>query len=179
MTKKRYQPTPEEKRIVQRLSGLKVPTDVLRLAFINPKTNKPFSKKHFFTLFADELKHGAFRLKALIANGWYNALEQQQPWAIKIGLRNNFGLALEGGNTPMPVEDFSSFASDDTIKIRFVFPDKPEPVDITPAPQPNPYAGQPASDAPALEPPRSTTVDTGYPGLGPWRTDPDPKGWMR
>ena len=77
--RRRYQPT----KIVQRLSGMRVPTDFLRLAFINPETNKPFSKAHFFKLFRDELQHGSFRLKALIANGWYAALERQESWALK------------------------------------------------------------------------------------------------
>jgi len=63
-------------------------------------------------------------------------------------------------------------------------PDKPaKPVDLNPRPPeppPNPYQNAaPDLTKPALEPPRSTTVDTGYPGLGPWRTEPDPKGWMR
>jgi hypothetical protein len=160
MSKKRqrYQPTPEEKRIVSRLSGMKVPADILRLAFINPATNKPFCKAHFFRLFRKELKHGSFRLKALIANGWYTALENREPWAVKIGLRNNFGMALEGGNMPIPVEDFSSFASDDLIKITLVPGPGRDPIDLNPRPPApaaaNPYAGQPASDAPQIEPPR-------------------------
>jgi hypothetical protein len=54
------------------------------------------------------------------------------------------------------------------------------PTKTTSANAPSPYDGKPADPTrPQLEPPRSTTVDTGYPGLGPWRTEPDPKGWMR
>ena len=99
-------------------------------------------------------------------------------------MRNRFNWTFEGSQPPL--EAIGSFTSgEDRIAIKFVMPSKP-PVDITPPP-PAPPAAKPYSNAapdlskPALEPPRSTSIDTGYPGIGPWRTNgtPDPKGWMR
>jgi hypothetical protein len=79
----------------------------------------------------------------------------------------------------LPAEAIGSFADTPEMKITFVVPDK-EPVDITPpASTASPYEGAtPDLNRPALSKPTSRTVNPGH-GLGPWKTDRDPNGWIK
>jgi hypothetical protein len=135
------------------------------------------------------LAEGGARLKQLISSKYYEALREGRDWAIRAGLRQRFGWTFEGSQPPLPGVVDGSFA--DTPEIKIVFhagPGKPE-FDLTPpkpAPQPNPYAGQPASDAPQIEGPRPRVrTDSGAIYEAPREQPPsifdrgDPKGWMR
>jgi hypothetical protein len=166
--------------MVMALAGLRMSWDEMRQIVRNPHTDEPIAKATFARVFRRELAEGGARLKQLISSKYYEAPRKGRDWAIRAGLRNRFNWTFEGSQPPLP--EISNFASDSNIKIHFVYPTAkpPEVIDARPAPQPNPYAtAAPDLTKPALSPPRDTTVDTGYPGLGPWRTDPDPEGWMR
>jgi hypothetical protein len=164
--------------MVMALAGLRMSWDEMRQIVRNPHTDQPIAKATFARVFRRELAEGGARLKQLISSKYYEALREGRDWAIRAGLRNRYNWTFEGSQPPLP--EISNFASDDVIKIQFVMPSK-QPADITPpSPQPSRYEGQaPDFSKPALEPPRDRSVDTGYPGIGPWRTDRDPNGWMK
>jgi hypothetical protein len=179
---KSFKPTDAQRRAVSMLAALHVAHDEIRLVVINPHSQEPIAKTTLHRAFKKELAHSAAALKELIANKYFEKLEAGVDWAIRAGLRQRFGWTFEGSQPPLPDVISGSFA--DTPEIKIVFhpgPGQPE-FDITPpkpAPQPNPYSNAaPDLSKPAIEPPSHRTVDPGY-GLGPWRTDPDPKGWMR
>jgi hypothetical protein len=180
-----FKPTPEQRAMVATLAGLKCTWEELRSLVLHQDTGKPITKVCLHHHFKRELADGSAKVKALIGERFMQAVDRGEPWALRLGMRNRYGWVGAEGNQPLPVEDFSSFASDDLIKIKFVYPtDEPEPVDITPPPKPVPPATNPYSNAapdlskPAIEPPSHRTVDPGY-GLGPWRTNSDPTGWMK
>jgi hypothetical protein len=174
-----FQPTDAMRNVVSMLVGVKMSWDEIRQLILNPTTGEPISKTCLSRHFKRELAEGSSKIKALIAEKYFAALERDEPWAVRLGMKNRHGWALEGA---APLPDPGGFDGGE-IKIRFVMPSKPvEPVDLNPrppSPQPSPYEGaQPDLSKPALEPPRSRSVDPGH-GLGPWRVDPDPKGWMK
>jgi hypothetical protein len=143
---------------------------------------KPITKACLHKHFKRELADGGAKVKALIGQKFVEAVQRGEQWAIKLGMRNRYGWVGAEGSQPLPIDDFGASVSDDMIRIKFIMPDKQPVVDIKPpAPQPSPYEGQaPDLSKPALEPPRSTSIHTGYPGIGPWRTNSDPKtGWMK
>ena len=173
--------TADQKRMVMALAGLRMSWDEMRQIVRNPHTDQPIAKATFARVFRRELAEGGARLKQLISSKYYEALREGRDWAIRAGMRNRFNWTFEGSQPPLPIEG-DSFASDNNIRIQFVYPSQPPPPVIDAKPEPSPYEGQPADlSKPALEPPRNTSIDTGYPGIGPWRTNgtPDPKGWMR
>src|SRR6516162_8824646 len=119
------------------LAGLRMSWDEMRQIVRNPHTDQPIAKATFARVFRRELAEGGARLKQLISSKYYEALREGRDWAIRAGMRNRFNWTFEGSQ-PLPVAN--DFASDDTIKIKFVMPEKREPVDITPpSPQPSPY----------------------------------------
>jgi hypothetical protein len=179
-TRKAFKPTDAQRRAVSMLAALHVSWDEIRLVVINPHNGEAIAKSTLARAFRKELSRSSAALKELVASKYFEALERGEQWAVRAGLRQRFNWVFEGSQ-PLPPEPISNFASDDMIKIQFVYPTaKPEPVDITPpAPPANPYSNAaPDLSKPALEPPRSSSVDPGY-GLGPWRTDRDPRGWMK
>jgi hypothetical protein len=178
MRGRNFKPTPEQRALVATLAGLKCTWEELRLLVLHD--GKPITKACLHKHFRCELADGSAKVKALIGQKYVEAVQRGEQWAIKLGMRNRYGWSFEGGQ-PLPVEDFGASVSDDTIKITFVTPEKREPIDLNPHPdpQPNPYQNAaPDPTRPQIEPPRSTSIDPGY-GLGPWRTDRDPKGWMK
>jgi hypothetical protein len=179
-----FKPTVEQRHLVATLAGLKCTWEELRSLVLHRDTGLPITKTTLARHFKRELADGSAKVKALIGQKYVEAVQRGEQWAIRLGMRNRYGWVGAEGSQPMPVEDFSSFASDDLIKIKFVYPTaKPEPVDITPpTPQPNPYAGQPASDAPQIEPPRPRfETGTGAVFEAPRSTfdRPGSKDWMR
>jgi hypothetical protein len=173
-----FRPTDAPRRAVSMLAALHVSWDEIRLCVINPANGEAIAKSTLSRALKKELSRSAAALKELVASKYFEALERGDQWAIRAGLRQRFGWTFEGSQPPL--EAITSFANgEDRIAIKFVMPSKP-PVDITPpSPPPSPYAGEaPDLSKPALEPPSHRTVDPGY-GLGPWRTDSDPKGWMK
>ena len=170
--------TADQKRMVMALAGLRMSWDEMRQIVRNPHTDQPIAKATFARVFRRELAEGGARLKQLISSKYYEALREGRDWAIRAGLRNRYNWTFEGSQ-PLPAEAVGSFADTPEMKITFVMPSK-QPVDITPPPpQPSPYQNaEPDLSKPALEPLRGHSVDPGY-GLGPWRTDRDPKGWMK
>jgi hypothetical protein len=172
--------------MVMALAGLRMSWDEMRQIVRNPHTDEPIAKATFARVFRRELAEGGARLKQLISSKYYEVLREGRDWAIRAGLRNRYNWTFEGSQPPLPT-DGDSFASDSNIKISFVYPTaKPEPLDITPpkpAPQPNPYAGQPASDAPQIEPPRPRfRTDCGAVYEAPRGSlfdKPGGKDWMR
>jgi hypothetical protein len=108
------------------------------------------------------------KLKALTTCRYFQALEGGQPWAIKLGLKNNLGYHLEGGAMVPAFDDVVG----NEMRIAFVMPEPTAPVDITP-PAANVYEGQaPDYKRPALSPPRDQTVRGPF---GPWKVDQEPR----
>lgn len=167
-----YEPTAAERRMVMQLSGMKVTYEQLRTIIISPYSNKPIAKRHFARIFARELAEGRIRLKQLITNKFYEALEAGAPWAIRLGLRNNLGWSFEGSQ-PLEIADNVETIVQN-IGVRFVLPPpkNEEPIDVTPSP----YEGQPADlSRPALPPPpKRQRIVTG----ALWE-EPSPGGWMK
>ena len=180
--------TADQKRMVMALAGLRMSWDEMRQIVRNPNTDQPIAKATFARVFRRELAEGGARLKQLISSKYYEALREGRDWAIRAGLRNRFYWSFEGWQ-PLPVAN--DFASDDTIKITFVTPEKREPIDLTP-PKPAPPAAKPYSNAapdlskPAIEPPRERT-ETRYGTYEYPRAEQPPsvfdrsnsKDWMR
>jgi len=177
---KLFKPSDAQRRAVSMLAALHVSHDEIRLLVINPHSQEPIAKTTLHRFFKKELSRSSAALKELVASKYFEALERGDQWAVRAGLRQRFNWVFEGSQ-PLPPEAIGSFA--DTPEIKIVFypgPGKPE-FDLTPPkPSPNPYSNAaPDLSRPAIEAPRSTTVDTGYPGLGPWRTERDPNSWMK
>jgi hypothetical protein len=159
------------------LAALHVAHDEIRLCIINPHNGEAIAKSTLSRAFKKELAHSAAALKELIANKYFQKLEAGADWAIRAGLRQRFGWTFEGSQPPPP-EAISNFASDDMIKISFVYPDKPV-VDVTPpAPPADPYVGRaPDPNATALPAPTTRNVSTPF---GNWRVErPTKDDWMR
>jgi hypothetical protein len=130
-----------------------VPIEQMRIAFINPATAAPFSKKAFMRIFREELEQGRMKLRTLIATKYVDALRKGAPWAIKAGLRQRFGWSLEGGSPLTVIEDAIEGARAKGIEVSFCLPEPQPiapPVDIIPPA----YAdAKPDPSRPALPPP--------------------------
>jgi hypothetical protein len=98
--------------------------------------------------FKRELAAGGAMLKQLTASKYFQALKAGESWAIRMAMRNRFNWVTEGSQL-LPAEAIGNGSEEGlALQINFVTPSKkPEPIDVTPQPEPG-------YNRPALEPPR-------------------------
>ena len=90
-----FVPTPSERRFVQAMSGLRMTAEEIckvigsgRNSASGAENGKPISKSTLFKHFRNELANGRSMLKARVAGKFYNALDNDEPWAIQMAMRN-------------------------------------------------------------------------------------------
>jgi hypothetical protein len=150
----RFEPTDVQRAIVTVLSGMHVNWDEIRKLIVNPETQRPIPKTTLNRRFRHELDIGSVTLKELIASKFVAALERNEPWAVKWGLRNRYHWVGEGSATvPVEVGEPSDMPN---IQVTFVVPERqPEAALIDATPDTNPYQGaEPDYGRPAIEGPR-------------------------
>jgi hypothetical protein len=144
--------------------------DEIRLLVIHPKTGEPITKKTLSRHFKRELAAGGAALKQLIASKYFQALENGESWAVRMGMRNKYNWIVEGAAVVAP-EVRGVPLKDETLQISFILPmPKPQdqPIDVTPSPPIDPAQQR-------LPPPRGQVVETPF---GRWRTN-EPQDWMK
>jgi hypothetical protein len=150
---------------VVQLAGLRVSWDELRKLILNPRTNKPITKTTLARVFAVELEQARAKLKALVSRGFHAALLRQEPWALRLALKNVLGFSLDTSAMSPVLDDEGQHPR--RIQVTFVSPEpkqiEPPVLDVTPtaAPQPRSPDYQPGT---RLEPPKPRT--------------PTPFGWL-
>jgi hypothetical protein len=96
---------------------------------------KPIAKTTLIRNFKNELANGRAMLKARVMGKFYQALDNGEPWAVQIGLRNQFGWdnGRNGLSVTIPAEDSEGTRN---ITIEFVLPGaKSVDLDSLPSPQ--------------------------------------------
>lgn len=91
-----FVPSSSERRFVQAMAGLRMSADEICKVVGGGRardtdSGKPISKTTLFRHFKTELASGRAMLKARVAGKFYNALDEDQPWAIQMAMRNQFG----------------------------------------------------------------------------------------
>jgi hypothetical protein len=142
-----YKPTEQERRCVAIMSGMGVPTALIRAAIGGRGKTGALSKDAFWKHFRKELEGGSGEMHGLVASKFRRAVEQEKPWAILAALRNLAGYKWDQySKATVPAFANNDDDGDPVIKIKFVYPDaQPAAIDVTSAPQPTAYA----ADAPA------------------------------
>jgi hypothetical protein len=149
----KFVPTPAERRFVQAMSGLRMSADEICKVVGGGRardtdSGRPISKTTLFRHFKTELASGRAMLKARVAGKFYNALDEDQPWAIQMAMRNQFG--WDAGRGGFHLDTGALIEAGDVqplTQIEFVVPGKP-PEEGPPAPAPGPYPWQKALPAP-------------------------------
>jgi hypothetical protein len=150
----KFVPTGQERRCVAIMSGMGVPTALIRAAIGGRGKTGALSKTALWKHFRKELECGAGEWHGLVASKFRLAIEAEKPWAILAALRNLPGYRWDQyGKVTSPA--FANDGDDPQIKVEFVYPDPPKAIDVTP-PQPAGYAAdaKPDYSVPAIEPPR-------------------------
>jgi hypothetical protein len=147
-----FRPTRIQRQLVVEMAGLKCSWEEMRRLIVNNKTGRGIAKTTFSRVFARELEMARAKLKAVIASGFHAALQRQEPWALRLSLKNCYGWSLEGA-PPAPVLDDEG-QQRRTFELKFLVPDPPAPKQIEPPkvidaePQSPPYRPQSALPAP-------------------------------
>jgi hypothetical protein len=156
--------TAEQRRMVERMIGLRVSHQEICEIIHNPRTGRPIARSSFLQIFAREIAEGRARLKDLVGRRYYEALRAGEVWAVRAGLRNLHGWVFEGQQTAPLLEEEERLASPRTVSVQFCVPDpasKPQSlpvVDVTPEAKPD-YS------RPALPKPTGRLVRTPF---GTW-----------
>jgi hypothetical protein len=74
-------------------------------------------------------------LKARVAGKFYNALDNDEPWAIQMAMRNQFGWDAGRGGFHLDTAALADERAETTVRVEFVVPGKQpryldEPVDV-------------------------------------------------
>jgi hypothetical protein len=149
----KFVPTSSERRFVQAMAGLRMSADEICKVVGGGRardtdSGKPISKTTLFRHFKTELASGRALLKARVAGKFYNALDEDQPWAIQMAMRNQFG--WDAGRGGFHLDTGALIEAGDVqplTQIEFVVPGKP-PEEGPPAPAQGPYPWQKALPAP-------------------------------
>jgi hypothetical protein len=150
-----YKPTEQERRCVAIMSGMGAPTALIRAAIGGRGKTGKMSKEAFWKHFRKELEGGSGEMHGLVASKFRRAVEDEKPWAILAALRNLAGYKWDQyGKGIAPAFANDGDDGDPVIKIKFEMPDAQPAIDVTPAPQPNPYTNAAPTDAPQIEAPR-------------------------
>jgi hypothetical protein len=112
---------------------------------------KPIAKTTLIRNFKNELANGRAMLRSRVIGRFYQALDDGEPCAVQMGLRNQFGWdrGRGGFSIDLPAED----GEPKRLEIEFVTPTRREidyPVDMTPPAKPD-YS-LPALEAPKEQP---------------------------
>jgi hypothetical protein len=150
-----FVPTPSERRFVQAMAGLRMSADEICKVIGSGRNSAPgaengraISKSTLFRHFKNELANGRSMLKARVAGKFYNALDNNEPWAIQMAMRNQFGWDAGRGGFEAPPQ-IEGAGSSLPVQIEFVLPTRREPrADAPPAPGQPPYQWQRALPAP-------------------------------
>jgi hypothetical protein len=93
-----FVPTPTERRFVAAMVGVRMSWREIcqvigagRGGDPDSDSGKPISKSTLFKHFKNELANGRAMLKARIMGKYYNALDDDAPWAIRLGMQIAFG----------------------------------------------------------------------------------------
>jgi hypothetical protein len=154
-----FVPTPSERRFVQAMAGLRMSADEIckvigsgRNSAQGAENGRPIAKSTLFRHFKNELANARSMLKARVAGKFYAALDNNEPWAIQMAMRNQFNWdAGRGGfdGVPPQLEDAGGGAL--PVQVTFVVPSRREPpADAPDAPAHGPFPWQ--RQLPAPEP---------------------------
>jgi hypothetical protein len=144
-----FVPTPSERRFVQAMAGLRMSADEICQVIgagrnrdgtenVEDTGRTPISKATLYKHFRNELANGRAMLKARVAGRFYNALDEDQPWAIQMAMRNQFG--WDNGRSGFQIsllDEGGDGTEAPAVSIQFVLPGKQledEPIrDVTPS----------------------------------------------
>jgi hypothetical protein len=85
-------------------------------------SGKPISKSTLFKHFKNELASGRSMLKARVAGKFYDALDNNEPWAIQMAMRNQFGWDAGRGGFHLDARALTDCAPSIQTFIEFVVP---------------------------------------------------------
>ena len=118
-----FVPTRTERVFVQAMAGLRMSADEICKVIGDGRNGNgaPIAKSTLFRHFKNELANGRAMLKARVAGKFYAALDDDQPWAIQMAMRNQFNWdAGRNGFVVANVADDDDGNIDRTMKIVFV-----------------------------------------------------------
>jgi hypothetical protein len=179
----KFKPSEAQRQAVRIMSGVKMTVDEMRKVILNPVTGLPLTRAAMYRYFRAEMDEGPPALKQLIAEKYMAHLREGGEYAVRLGLKNRHGWATEGAVPPPAIV---GDATEPTIKVSFVLPDKrPEPllpppvIDAVPTKQPNydlkaiegPRTRERTPFGAVYEQPKGADSAFGQPR--------DPKSWMR
>jgi hypothetical protein len=124
-------PTRQERVFVQAMAGLRMNADEIckvigsaRNSVDGGPSGKPISKSTLFKHFKNELANGRSMLKAKVAGKFYAALDNNEMWAISMGMRNQFnwdaGRGGFDGMSPSQLDDAGGGPL--PVQIEFIVP---------------------------------------------------------
>jgi hypothetical protein len=133
-----FTPTPMERQFVLVCAGARMSYDEICkvIGAGRNEDGKPIAKTTLIRNFKTELANGRAMLRSRVIGKFYQALDNNEPWAIQMGLRNQFGWdnGRSGFQVSLP-DDIGGVEEPARLDIRFVLP-KPEqlepPRDVTP-----------------------------------------------
>jgi hypothetical protein len=130
-----FTPTPMERQFVLACAGARMSYDEICkvIGAGRNEDGKPIAKTTLIRNFKNELANGRAMLKARVIGKFYQALDDSEPWAIQMGLRNQFG--WDGGRNgfvaiPAPPDD----GPIEPLQIEFIMPTQrhDDPLDAPP-----------------------------------------------
>jgi hypothetical protein len=87
-------------------------------------SGKPIAKTTLFRHFRNELASGRAMLKARVAGKFYDALNNNEPWAIQMAMRNQFGWDAGRGGFQLDAGALTDQQPETTVHVTFVVPGK-------------------------------------------------------
>jgi hypothetical protein len=88
-------------------------------------SGRPISKTTLFRHFKKELASGRAMLKARVAGKFYAALDNDEPWAIQMSMRNQFGWDSGRGGFHLDPGALTEGRPQTTVQVVFVVCKKP------------------------------------------------------
>jgi hypothetical protein len=139
-----FTPTPMERQFVLACAGARMSYDeICKVIGAGRNENgRPIAKTTLIRNFNNELANGRAMLRSRVIGKFYQALDNNEPWAIQMGLRNQFGWDNGRSGFQVSLTDESGGAGGADlerpfVELRFVLPgqqieERDEPRDITP-----------------------------------------------
>jgi hypothetical protein len=135
-----FTPTAMERHFVLACAGARMSYDEICkvIGAGRNEDGKPIAKTTLMRNFKNELANGRAMSRSRVIGKFYQALDNNEPWAIQMGMRNQFGWDNgRGGFQVSLIDESGDVGGGDVPKlnIKFILPNQPPiegPRDVTP-----------------------------------------------
>lgn len=110
MPNKSFNPTDEQRQMVEAMCGYGIPVDEIAKVVVNPNTGASVCKQTMYNHFKGELETGMTKANAKVAEALYKQATTGNTTAAiwwskaRMGWRENRGLELSGGDKPITLQ---------------------------------------------------------------------------